>query len=158
MTRFRHILVPIDGSPTSDKALDEAIRLAVFSGAKVTLIHVLDELSHLTDFETGVDYLQQHVPRLRAAGERLLASAGEKVLARSLQVECVLIAEGPGRICEHVAEHARLSHADLIVLGSHGRRGIGRVLLGSDAEQIIRYAPVPVLVVRGHDEVKAADL
>jgi nucleotide-binding universal stress UspA family protein len=47
-----------------------------------------------------------------------------------------------------VAEHARISQADLIVVGSHGRRGVGRVLLGSDAEQIIRQAPVPVLVVR----------
>jgi nucleotide-binding universal stress UspA family protein len=158
MTRFRHILVPIDGSPSSQKALDEAMRLAIYSGAKVTLIHVIDELSHLTDFETGVDYVQQHLPRMRAAGERLLASAGEKVLAHGLQVECVLIAEGPGRICEHVAEHARLSHADLIVLGSHGRRGIGRILLGSDAEQIIRYSPVPVLVVRGNDNPEAATL
>ncbi len=152
MSRFRHILVPVDGSPTSDKALDEAIRLALFSGAKITLLHVIDALSHMTDFETGIDYVQQHLPRMRAAGESLLATAGEKVLAHGLPLECVLIAEGPGRICEHVAEHALISHADLIVLGSHGRRGLGRVLLGSDAEQIIRYAPVPVLVVRGKEE------
>ena len=131
MTRFRHILVPVDGSPSSDKALDEAIRLAIFSAAKISLLHVLDDLSDV-----------------RAAGENLLAKQGEKVLARGLPVECVLIAEGPGRICEHVAEHARISQADLIVVGSHGRRGVGRVLLGSDAEQIIRQAPVPVLVVR----------
>ena len=93
-------------------------------------------------------YIQKIVPLMRAAGESLLAQEGEKVLARGLQVECVLIAEGPGRVCEHVAEHARICHADLIVVGTHGRRGVGRVLLGSDAEQIIRYAPVPVLVVR----------
>ncbi len=131
MTRFRHILVPVDGSPSSDKALDEAIRLAIFSGAKISLLHVLDDLSHV-----------------RATGESLLAKQGEKILARGLPVECVLIAEGSGRICDHVAEHARISQADLIVVGSHGRRGVGRVLLGSDAEQIIRQAPVPVLVVR----------
>ncbi len=131
MTRFRHILVPVDGSPSSDKALDEAIRLAIFSGAKISLLHVLDDLSHV-----------------RATGESLLAKQGEKILARGLPVECVLIAGGSGRICEHVAEHARISQADLIVVGSHGRRGVGRVLLGSDAEQIIRQAPVPVLVVR----------
>ncbi len=131
MTRFRHILVPVDGSPSSDKALDEAIRLAIFSGAKISLLHVLDDLSHV-----------------RATGESLLAKQGEKILARGLPVECVLIAGGSGRICDHVAEHARISQADLIVVGSHGRRGVGRVLLGSDAEQIIRQAPVPVLVVR----------
>jgi len=130
MTRFRHILVPVDGSPSSDKALDEAIRLAIFSAAKISLLHVLDDLSHV-----------------RATGESLLAKQGEKILARGLPVECVLIAGGSGRICDHVAEHARISQADLIVVGSHGRRGVGRVLLGSDAEQIIRQAPVPVLVV-----------
>ena len=152
MTHFRHILVPVDGSPTSDKALDEAIRLAVFSGAKISLIHVIDDLSYVTGFEPATDYVQQLIPLMRAAGEDLLAKQGERVLAQGLQLECVLIAEGPGRVCEHVAEHARISHADLIVLGSHGRRGVKRVLLGSDAEQIIRLAPVPVLVVRGKDE------
>ena len=152
MTHFRHILVPVDGSPTSDKALDEAIRLAIFSGAKISLLHVIDDLSHVTGFEPAINHVHQMVPLMRAAGENLLAKEGEKVLAHGLQVECVLIAEGPGRVFEHVVEHARISHADLIVLGSHGRRGVKRVLLGSDAEQIIRHAPVPVLVVRGKDE------
>jgi len=149
--RFHHILVPVDGSPTSAKALDEAIRLAIFSGAKITLLHVMDDLSHVTGFEPAINYVQQIVPLMREAGERLLAKEGEKVLAHRLPVECVLIAEGPGRICDHVAEHARISHVDLIVVGSHGRRGVARVVLGSDAEQIIRSAPVPVLVVRGND-------
>jgi nucleotide-binding universal stress UspA family protein len=148
MTRFRHILVPVDGSLTSDKALDEAIRLAVFSGAKISLLHVMDDFSHATGFEPATYSIEQLVPLMRAAGESLLAKLGEKVLARGLQVECVLIAEGPGRICDHVAEHARISDVDLMVVGSHGRRGLGRVLLGSDAEQIIRHSPVPVLVVR----------
>jgi nucleotide-binding universal stress UspA family protein len=152
MTRFRHILVPIDGSPTAEKALDEAIRLAVFSGAKISLMYVIDALSHVTDFEPATHYVQQTLPLLRSAGEDLLAREGEKVLAHGLQVECVLIAEAPGRICEHVAEQAVLGQADLIVLGSHGRRGVKRVLMGSDAEQIIRHAPVPVLVVRGSAE------
>lgn len=149
MSRFHHLLVPIDGSPTADKALDEAIRLARSSGAKVTLLHVMDALSHMTGFESGRHYAEQILPLMRSAGENLLAQAGQRVLAQGLQVECVLITEGPGRVFEHVADHARNNNVDLIVVGSHGRRGIGRALLGSDAEQIIRYAPVPVLVVRG---------
>jgi nucleotide-binding universal stress UspA family protein len=152
MSRFHHLLVPIDGSPTADKALDEAIRLASSSGAKVTLLHVMDALSHMTGFESGTLYAEQILPLMRSAGENLLAQAGQKVLAQGLQVECILITEGPGRVFEHVAEHARNNNVDLIVLGSHGRRGMGRALLGSDAEQIIRHAPVPVLVVPG-DEV-----
>ncbi len=154
MSHFQHILVPIDGSLTSDKALDEAIRLADFTHAKISLIHVIDDLSHVTGFEPATDYVQQMVPLMRAAGEDLLAKEGEKVLAHGLQLECVLIAQGPGRVFEHVAEQARIGRADLIVLGSHGRRGLKRVLLGSDAEQIIRHAPVPVLVVRGSEEAK----
>ena len=148
MTRFHHLLVPVDGSPTSDKALDEAIRLAGTSGAKITLLHVMDELSYVTGFEPATVYASQLVPLMRAAGEQLLARCGEKVLAAGLQVECVLITDGPGRVYEHVNDCVKLGQADLVVIGSHGRRGLGRVLLGSDAEQIIRHAAVPVLVVR----------
>ena len=156
MSRFHHLLVPIDGSPTADKALDEAIRLARGSGAKITLLHVMDALSFMTGFESGTRYAEQILPLMRSAGENLLAQAGQKVLAQGLQVECILITEGPGRVFEHVADHARSNNVDLIVLGSHGRRGIGRALMGSDAEQIIRHAPVPVLVVRGDAAPKAA--
>lgn len=158
MSRFHHLLVPMDGSPTADKALDEAIRLASGSGAKVTLLHVMDALAHMTGFESGTRYAEQILPLMRSAGENLLAQAGQKVLAQGLQVECVLITEGPGRVFEHVADHARNNHVDLIVLGSHGRRGIDRALMGSDAEQIIRHAPVPVLVVRGDEAPRKATL
>jgi nucleotide-binding universal stress UspA family protein len=158
MSRFHHLLVPIDGSPTADKALDEAIRLARSSGAKVTLLHVMDALSHMTGFESGTRYVEQILPLMRSAGENLLAQAGQKVLAQGLLVECILITEGPGRVFEHVAEHARNNNVDLIVLGSHGRRGIDRALMGSDAEQIIRHAPVPVLVVRGDEVTRKATL
>ena len=154
MTLFRHILVPVDGSPTSAKAVDEAVRLAMFSGAKISLLHVIDDLSHVTGFEPAIKYVKQIVPLMREAGERLLAKEGEKVLAHGLMVECVLIAEGPGRIGDHVAEQARISDVDLIVVGSHGRRGVSRLFMGSDAEQIIRSAPVSVLVVRGNDETQ----
>ena len=154
MTLFRHILVPVDGSPTSAKAVDEAVRLAMFSGAKISLLHVIDDLSHVTGFEPAINYVKQIVPLMREAGERLLAKEGEKVLAHGLMVECVLIAEGPGRIGDHVAEQARISDVDLIVVGSHGRRGVSRLFMGSDAEQIIRSAPVSVLVVRGNDETQ----
>ena len=158
MSRFHHLLVPIDGSPSADKALREAIRLARSSGAKVTLLHVMDALSHMTGFESGTRYAEQILPLMRSAGENLLAQAGQKVLAQGLQVECILITEGPGRVFEHVAEHARNNNVDLIVLGSHGRRGIDRALMGSDAEQIIRHAPVPVLVVRGDEVTRKATL
>jgi nucleotide-binding universal stress UspA family protein len=149
---YRQLLVPFDGSPTSDKALDEAIRLARLTGARLRLLHVVDELSYVNGFETATNYINEIVPLMQAAGEKLLALARQKAQAQGVDADSVLVVGGPGRICEHVAEQARSAQADLIVVGSHGRRGIGRVLLGSDAEQIVRTAPVPVLVVRGAED------
>ncbi len=149
MSTYHQILVPVDGSPTSQKALDEAIRLAQLTGARLRLLHVVDELSYVNGFEPAMNYLNEIIPLMREAGEKLLAHERQKALDKGVDADSVLIVEGPGRICDHVAEQARRVKADLIVVGSHGRRGIGRVLLGSDAEQIVRHAPVPVLVVRG---------
>lgn len=152
MSVYRQLLVPFDGSPTSAKALDEAIRLARLTGARLRLLHVVDELSYVNGFETATNYINEIVPLMQAAGEKLLALARQKAQAQGVDTDSVLVVGGPGRICEHVAEQARSAQADLIVVGSHGRRGIGRVLLGSDAEQIVRTAPVPVLVVRGAED------
>jgi nucleotide-binding universal stress UspA family protein len=153
MSRYHQILVPVDGSPTSEKALDEAIRLAQLSGAKLRLVHVVDELSYVNGFESAMNYVNEIIPLMREAGEKLLAQDRKKALDKGVSADCVLVVGGPGRICDHVAEQARRAKADLIVVGSHGRRGIGRVLLGSDAEQIVRHAPVPVLVVRATEAV-----
>lgn len=149
MSAYHQILVPFDGSPTSEKALDEAIRLAGLTGARLQLLHVVDELSYVNGFETAMNYTNEIVPLMQVAGEKLLALGRQKAVDQGVDTDSVLIVGGPDRICEHVAEQARSAKADLIVVGSHGRRGIGRVLMGSDAEQIVRTAPVPVLVVRG---------
>ena len=153
MSRYHQILVPVDGSPTSEKALDEAIRLAQLSGARLRLVHVVDELSYVNGFESAMNYVNEIIPLMREAGEKLLAHDRKKALDKGVSADCVLVEGGPDRICDHVAEQARRAKADLIVVGSHGRRGIGRVLLGSDAEQIVRHAPVPVLVVRAPEAV-----
>jgi nucleotide-binding universal stress UspA family protein len=148
MSTYHQILVPVDGSPTSDKALSEAIAFARLTGARLRLVHVVDELSYASGFEPAISYVNDIIPLMRAAGEKLLVLSRQRALDQGVEADTVLIVDTPGRICDHVAEQARLAKADLIVVGSHGRRGIGRVLLGSDAEQIIRHAPVPVLVVR----------
>lgn len=148
MSTYKQILVPVDGSPTSDKALAEAIAFARLTGARLRLVHVVDELSYANGFEPAINYVNDILPLMRAASEKLLAQGRQRALDQGVDADSVLIVDAPGRICEHVAEQARLAKADLIVVGSHGRRGVGRVLLGSDSEQIIRHAPVPVLVVR----------
>jgi len=147
MSAYTQILMPIDGSPASDKALDEAIRLARLSGARLRLLHVVDELSYVNGFEPAMNYLKDTLPLMHQAGERLLAHARKKAEAQGVVTDSVLIVGGPGRLWEHVAAQAGSVKADLVVVGSHGRRGLGRALMGSDAEQIVRHAPVPVLVV-----------
>lgn len=149
MGSIHQLLVPVDGSPTSARALDTAIELARLYGARVRLFHVVDALDHVSGFETAKTYKEDIVPLMRAEGERMLAQMRRRVTDRGLVCDSVLVESGAGRVCEQVAEEARLASADMIVLGSHGRRGLERMLMGSDAEQIVRYAPVPVLVVKG---------
>lgn len=144
----RQLLVPVDGSPASAKALEAAIGLARLDGGRLRLLHVIDELAHVNGFETPRAYREDLVPRMRAEGEGLLARMRSLVWGKGVACDSVLIESGPERLCEQVAEQARRFHADMIVLGSQGRRGMDRLLMGSDAEQIVRHAPVPVLVVK----------
>jgi nucleotide-binding universal stress UspA family protein len=89
---------------------------------------------------------------LRDGGEQILANAKARVEAARLPVDTVLDDTLGGRICDLVVAQARQWPAELIVIGTHGRRGVGRLLLGSDAEQVLRLAPVPVLLVRAAEE------
>lgn len=144
---YKRILVPIDGSETSRKALVAALQLARDAGGRVQLLHSVDELAYLSGFEYGTDVLQ--IARDRAAA--VLAEVMAIAQSAGVPAEEKLV-DAPGvRLGDAVATEARDWDADLIVVGTHGRRGIGRVLLGSGAEQIIRLAPVPVLVIRAEE-------
>jgi nucleotide-binding universal stress UspA family protein len=145
---YQRILVPVDGSPTSDRALAAALQLARRSEAHVRLLHVVEELPYLSGYGFGVDMLG--LARDRA--QQILQSGLAAIRAAGVQGDTHLMEQVSQRLGETVAVEARGWKADLIVLGTHGRRGLSRVLLGSGAEQIIRWAPVAVLVVRGEDE------
>lgn len=145
---YAKIMVPTDGSATADKALDEAVRLAQLTGGSIRLLHVVDPLEHLAGLETAALYLRDLTPTLIKAGEELLAKAKENITAAGVMVETEL-SESPGaRVAEVIIDRAQHWGADLIVLGTHGRRGFERVMLGSDAEQVVRISPLPVLLVR----------
>jgi nucleotide-binding universal stress UspA family protein len=141
---YKRILVPIDGSPTSIRGLDEAIALAKLCGANLRLVHVLDRVA----FPAGETYTIDVFGLLREAGERIVQQAKERAAAAGLDASTFLSEVLPGRVCDVVVEQVKEFGADLIVLGTHGRRGVSRLLVGSDAEQIVRVAPVPVLLVR----------
>ena len=143
---YQRILAAVDGSPTSTAALDEAIALAKVAGAKLCLIHVVDELPIATGFEIyGTDW----VPLLKEAGAQILAAAAARVEKQGLRAETFLAEALGSRICDHVLAQARHWQADLIVVGTQGRRGAIRLIVGSNAEDIARLAVVPVLLVRG---------
>jgi nucleotide-binding universal stress UspA family protein len=141
---YERILVPVDGSPTSDHGLQEAIQIAKLTNGKLRLIHVIDELSLI--------YAGNHVgsmPTLREDARRLLDNEKRMVEAEGLEAETVLKDVLKGRVHELILAEAGNWPADLIVLGTHGRRGFDRLTMGSSAENILRQATVPVLLVRG---------
>ena len=145
---YERILVPVDGSPTSRKGLAEAIALAKMAHARVKLLHVFEMPLLGIGIEPALMRGEDIYNLCRDAGRQVLAEAAESVKAAGLDVDEQLQEADGKRLCDHVAEVASTWRASLIVLGSHGRRGLQRVLLGSDAEQILRVAPVPVLLVR----------
>ena len=149
---YQRILVPIDGSSTSDQGLDEAIALARVTGGSIRLLHVLDDLVFTTGFETGATYTRNVLPALRQGSERILAAGRKRVSAGSVAADTLTIECFARRPCDVIVEAATQWPADLIVIGTHGRRGVDRMMLGSDAEQVARMAPVPVLLVRSAEK------
>ncbi len=145
---YQRILVPYDGSPTSGLGLDEAIRLAGLTGASVRLLHMIDVLLFASGFETSAAYVGDVIPFMRQAGETILQEGKARAESAGVKADTFLVDSIATRLCEAVNDQVRIWRADLIVIGTHGRRGVGRLLLGSDAEQIVRTALVPVLLVR----------
>ncbi|MFT4266401.1 MAG: universal stress protein [Xenophilus sp.] len=153
---YKNILVPLDGSPTAELALEEAAVLARLSGATLQLLHIVDAMEHITGFEPPAVHISDIRPRFMAAGQAVLDRAQARLQAQGVAVAGTLL-ESPGaRVSELIAEQARRLGADLIVMGTHGRRGVDRLLIGSDAEQTARIASVPVLLVRAREAAPAA--
>jgi nucleotide-binding universal stress UspA family protein len=148
---YTRILVPVDGSNTSSKALATALQMARDTGARVCLVHAIDELALVS----GMEYGSSVVVIAREQAQKVLDDAAAMAKSAGVEVESKLMEPGM-RLGDCVADAALGWKADLIVVGTHGRRGLGRALLGSGAEQIIRYAPVPVLVIRSEPPSKQA--
>ena len=147
---YKHILVAIDGSDTSNLALQEAIKLAKEQKAALRLVHVVDETPPYVT--TDIAYaLPDFQKIMREADQKVLATG--TATARQAEVEVdtklVILEVLTRRICDAINEEAKSWPADLIVIGTHGRHGFNHLLLGSVAEGVIRLAVKPVLVIRG---------
>lgn len=145
---FKRILVPFDGSDPSGRALAVAIAMARWSGGRIRVVHQLEDLSHLAVYDPSGGSSGELFKVMREAGQQLLADGTALVRAAGIEVDSMLLERFGRRLGDAIADAATLWNADLVVAGTHGRRDIARAVLGSGAEQIIRLAPVPVLVVR----------
>ena len=152
---YQRILVPIDGGPTSQRGLAEAIGLARRTGARMRLINVVDTVSLAMQADAAAGTAGDMIPLMREGGQKILATARAQVEAAGIGVDTVLRDGFAARVCDLVVDEATAWSADLIVIGTHGRHGAARLLLGSDAERILRLAPVPVLLVRARQRAIA---
>lgn len=145
---YKRILVPVDGSQTSTRALVAALQMARDSGGSVRLIHVIEELAQVIAYDPYGAYPGDLTKIMRDNGQKVLQQALDIAKSAGVPTDQRLVEAAGLRLADAVNKEVQTYGADLIVLGTHGRRGIGRVLLGSGAEQIIRAAQVPVLVIR----------
>jgi len=144
---YKRIFVPIDGSSTANRGFKEALRLARQTGAGLTLFHAVDD-SFVTRAGDAAVFPDSFFTSLRDAGRKLLSRAEATARKSGVRARAVLVEQVVGQVADAIVREARRSRADLIVMGTHGRRGVRRLVVGSDAEQVLREAPVPVLLVR----------
>lgn len=152
---YQRILVPIDGSPTAHRGLEEAIRLAKLTHGRLRLIHVVDELSLVMATSAYAGYSAEWIADMQEAGKSVLAEAEAVVRSQGIEVDSMRYDNLNGAVPELIVAEADNWPADVIVIGTHGRRGIGRLMLGSSAENVLRFSRVPVLLIRA-PEVAAA--
>ena len=144
---YHRILVPLDGSPTAEAGLRHAIGLAAALKAELVLLHVMDdfalmvEMSSVTSYDTMRDALRQY-------GQNALAKAKQAAAEAGVLCETVVREVAQARISEVINDEAVKHRCDLVVMGTHGRRGFSRLTLGSNAEAVMRTSTVPVLLVR----------
>ena len=148
---YKRILVAIDNSTTAQKALDEAITLASALGASLCIANAADE-GPLTQHGMGLgSYIDVDKVKdeMRSAGNALLAQALAKAQAAGCQkAEVLLIESAQRRLGDMIIGAATQWQADLIVMGTHGRRGFERFLVGSVAEHMVRTSTTSLLLVR----------
>ena len=144
---YERILCPVDGSLTSNCGMLEAIHLAKDQNAKLRFLHVIDLYLPILDAtgDFNVVYIDDV---LRNNGKTVLKKAEIAAHNAGVKADSCLVEAIGGRVSNLVIQQVKEWPADLIVMGTHGLRGIQRLVMGSDAETIVRNSLVPVLLVR----------
>ena len=147
---FKHLLLPTDGSKLSDRAVQRGIEFAKEIKARVTAVHVIPEFMMMADesfvLPTSADLKRRYDKEAKARAEKMLARIGERGKAVGVKVEGIAVmGDLP---YEEIIETAKKRKCDLIVMASHGRRGLSGLLLGSETAKVLTHSKIPVLVVR----------
>jgi len=143
---YKKILVPVDGSETSRRGLDEAIQLTRDNSATIRLVHVVNTAVVAVEYPGGSP--MDDVSNVRDNSEAVMKGAADIVSRSGLTAETVILGTPIENTGELIVHQATEWPADIIVMGTHGRRGLPRVVLGSNAEYVLRHTSVPVLLVR----------
>ena len=144
---FQHVLIPTDGSPLSQEAARQGIRFAAAIGARVTCFHAMPRF-HASDVMLGV--LQATEGDYRKAAAAYAEESTEWVLreAEAAGVKCDVDYATTDEPAEAIIAAAKRHHCDLILMASHGRRGVKGLLLGSETQKVLTHSTLPVLVYR----------
>lgn len=150
---YKRIMVAVDGSTTSDLALKESIQLTKALHSQLCIIHVVQGFP-ASGIEWGID-LERFQEIMRNDGERVLNKAKKAVKDEdvSAEIQLIEISNPVEKISEKIIEAIRLWNADLLVIGTHGRRGFNRFILGSVAEETIRLSQIPIHLIRAKESV-----
>lgn len=148
MALFKRIAAAIDGSSVAKMALRESIKLAKDQHSALRIVFVVDvvQLNAESPYE-----LTEYQDAVRRDGDRVLKQAAAVARKAGVEAETVRLEVQSlrDRIADEIARNTKAWRADLIVIGTHGRRGLSRMFIGSVAESLIRIAPAPVLLIRG---------
>jgi nucleotide-binding universal stress UspA family protein len=144
---YARILVPIDGSETSRRGLEEAIALAGELKSTLRLLHVTSDFPMMLEMANAIDF-EKYREGLHQYGRDLMEESRRMAERAGIAAEVELRDVRNGRVAEVIVDEAVTSKCDRVIIGTHGRRGFNRLVVGSDAEAVVRASPVPVLLVR----------
>lgn len=144
---YKHLLVPLDGSPPSEAALTQAIALARTCGSVVSVMMVYDPFPYIAAAAEYGSYQVQLAEDLRREAEQTVNAACTRVRDAGLQVVSHVVEMQ--KVWQAVLDIAQSDRADLIVMGSHGRSGLDKLVMGSVTQRVLQHTQLPVLVVRG---------
>lgn len=143
---FKHILIPVDGSPTAQKAVEKAAGLARAFGSQATAIYVIDPYP-FTGLGSDFAYGQaEYLSAAHAEAAEAIEAARATLVAAGVPVQVEVVESHA--VWRGITEAAHARGVDLIVMGSHGRRGLEKLVLGSVAQRVLAHATQPVLIVR----------